>query len=233
MPQMQQLAAAQSSPEVPVNENFESLEHQAVYGRRHAATTGLTWGYYGGRWSGISISDGTLTLAGSATNRIVVHRGTGAISVSSTSTNWDNVSLYARVYQITTSSSAVTAVQDHRAGVFGVHGDWPPVRTVNSQSAAYAIVAGDAATVILHPSADTTARTFTIPANSSVAFREGTELHFVNQNGAGVVTIAITSDTMRLASAGTTGNRSLAANGTAIARKITATEWIISGTGLT
>ena len=103
----------------------------------------------------------------------------------------------------------------------------------NSQSAAYTLVAADSGKHILHPSADTTARTFTIPANSSVAFPVGTAVTFINQNGAGVVTIAITSDTMRLAGAGTTGSRTLAANGVATAIKITSTEWIISGTGLT
>jgi len=103
----------------------------------------------------------------------------------------------------------------------------------NSQSAAYTLVAADANKHILHPSADTTARTFTIPANSSVPYTIGTALTFVNQNGAGVVTIAITTDTMRLAGTGTTGSRTLAANGVATALKITATEWIISGTGLT
>lgn len=103
----------------------------------------------------------------------------------------------------------------------------------NSQSAAYTLVAADAGKHILHPSADTTARTFTIPANSSVPYAVGTAITFINQNGAGVVTIAITSDTMRLAGAGTTGSRTLAANGVATAIKITSTEWIISGTGLT
>jgi hypothetical protein len=102
-----------------------------------------------------------------------------------------------------------------------------------SQSAAYTAVLSDAGKHILHPSADTTARTFTIPANASVAYPIGTALTFVNQASAGVVTIAITSDTMRLAGAGTTGSRTLAANGIATALKITATEWIISGTGLT
>jgi hypothetical protein len=230
---MQQLAASQTSPEIPLNENFETLDHASVYGKRHPATTGLTWAFWGGRWGGISVADGTVTLTNNATNRLAVHRGTGAVSAATTSTNWDNVSLYARLYVITTVSGAVTAVEDHRAGEFGAHGFWPPVRVANSRSAAYTLVAGDAATFILHPSADTTARTFTIPANSSVAYRPGTELHFVNQNGAGTVTIAITSDTMRLAGAGTTGNRTLAANGTAIARKVTDTEWVISGTGLT
>jgi hypothetical protein len=103
----------------------------------------------------------------------------------------------------------------------------------NSQSAAYTLVAEDAGKHILHPSADTTARTFTIPANGTVAFAVGTVVTFINQDGAGVVTIAITTDTMRLAGAGTTGSRTLAANGIATAIKLTSTEWIISGTSLT
>jgi hypothetical protein len=103
----------------------------------------------------------------------------------------------------------------------------------NSQSAAYTLVLADSGKHILHPSADTTARTFTIPANSSVAFPVGTAITFINQNGAGVVTIAITTDTMRLADDGGTGSRTLAANGVATAIKITSTEWIISGVGLT
>jgi hypothetical protein len=103
----------------------------------------------------------------------------------------------------------------------------------NSKSEAYTLVAADAGKHILHPSADTTARTFTIPANGSVPYPVGTAITFINQNGAGVVTIAITTDTMRLAGAGTTGSRTLAANGVATAIKVTSTEWIISGTGLT
>jgi hypothetical protein len=103
----------------------------------------------------------------------------------------------------------------------------------NSKSAAYTLVLTDAGKHIFHPSADTTARTWTIPANSSVAFALGDTVTFVNQNGAGVITIAITTDTMRLAGPGTTGNRTLAANGIATAIKVTTTEWLISGTGLT
>lgn len=106
----------------------------------------------------------------------------------------------------------------------------------NPQSVSYTLVAGDAGKHLLHPAADTTARTFTIPPNSgagSVPFPIGTAITFVNQNGAGTLSIAITTDTMRLAGAGTTGTRTLAANGVATAIKITSTEWIISGTGLT
>ena len=47
---------------------------------------------------------------------------------------------------------------------------------VNSQSAAYTLVLADAGKVILHPSTDANARTFTIPANASVAYAVGTVL---------------------------------------------------------
>jgi len=103
----------------------------------------------------------------------------------------------------------------------------------NIQSAAYTLVLSDSGKHILHPTADTTARIFTIPANASVAYPIGTAVTFVNQVSGGVVTIAITTDTMRLAGAGTTRSRTLAANGICTALKLTATQWIISGTGLT
>jgi hypothetical protein len=102
-----------------------------------------------------------------------------------------------------------------------------------SKSEDYTLVLADAEKHVFHPDADASARTWTIPANASVAFPVGTAITFVNGHGAGVVTIAITSDVMRLSPAGTIGNRSLAADGIATALKVAATEWKISGTGLT
>lgn len=103
----------------------------------------------------------------------------------------------------------------------------------NSQSAAYTLVAADNGKHIYHPSADTTARIWTIPANASVAYPIGTALTFINDTSAGVITIAITSDTLVLAGTGSTGSRTLAASGMATAVKMTSTRWMISGTGLT
>lgn len=103
----------------------------------------------------------------------------------------------------------------------------------NSQSTAYTCVAADSGKHIFHPSADTSARSWEIPSNASVAYPIGTAITFVNQHGAGTITITINTDTMYLAGAGTTGARTLAVNGIATAMKVTATEWIISGTGLT
>lgn len=102
----------------------------------------------------------------------------------------------------------------------------------NSKSAAYTTVLADAGKIILHPSADTTARTFTIDSNANVAYPVHTVITFINQASAGTLTIAITTDTMRLAGPGTTGSRTLLANGIATAVKVTSTEWLISGTNL-
>lgn len=139
----------------------------------------------------------------------------------------------ASTYDLTLQNETVT--------IQCVEGNWRIIDTNKntfgigqiSKSADYTAIITDNGRHILHPSADTTARTFTIPANSSVPYPIGATLMFINQNGGGVITIAITSDTMRLAGAGTTGDRSLAANGVATAVKITSTEWIIYGTGLT
>ena len=107
---------------------------------------------------------------------------------------------------------------------------------VNSQSTAYTLVLADAGKIIFHPASDNNARTFTIPAASSVAYPIGTALTFINL-AATASTIAITTDTMYLSSAGTTGSRTLAQYGSATAIKVSGLSssgvWIISGSGLT
>jgi len=106
----------------------------------------------------------------------------------------------------------------------------------NSQSTSYTLQLSDAGKHLLHPSSDTTARTWIIPQTGTgvgqVNWPIGTTITFVNQNGAGTLSIQITSDTLRLAVTGATGTRTLAANGVATCIKISATEWIISGVGI-
>lgn len=101
----------------------------------------------------------------------------------------------------------------------------------NLQSANYTCVLLDAGKQITHSSADNNARTFTIPANSSVVYPVGTVLTFINL--VNTLSIAITTDTMTLANSTTTGTRTLAANGIATAIKVGSTSWLISGIGLT
>jgi hypothetical protein len=101
---------------------------------------------------------------------------------------------------------------------------------VNSQTSDYTLVLADSGKTILHAIADDNPRTFTIPANSSVAYPVGTVVTFVNLIND--VTIAITTDTMYLAGDGATGSRTLAAYGVASAVKVASTSWVISGNGL-
>lgn len=98
----------------------------------------------------------------------------------------------------------------------------------NSQSTNYVTVAADSGKHVYTASAIT----FTIAANSAVAYPVGTAITFVNTN-ASSITIGINTDTLTLAGTTTTGSRTLAQNGVATALKITSTSWLISGTGLT
>lgn len=101
----------------------------------------------------------------------------------------------------------------------------------NSQNGSYNVLLADTGRHLYHPIGQAAA-TYTIPANSNVAFAVGAALTFINLS-ANAVTVAVTTDTMYLSSAGTTGNRTLAQYGIATAVKITSTSWIISGSGLT
>lgn len=84
-----------------------------------------------------------------------------------------------------------------------------------------------------HPAADTTPRTWTIPANGTIAIPIGARWIGFNEPAAGALTLAITTDTLILAGAGTTGSRTVAAGGEFVARKIAATTWMVGGPGVT
>lgn len=97
-----------------------------------------------------------------------------------------------------------------------------------SYSANYTTVLTDAGHSLFHPVGDNNARTLTIDSNANVAYPIGTILAGINMAAASV-TIAITSDTMTLLPAGTTGSRTLAQHGRFSMEKITSTGWVISG----
>lgn len=119
---LQSWLPAQDSPEVIVNENFEALSHMATFAKDASTTTGLTWGYLGGRWGGFAITAGTLTLTANSTLYVTVSRATGAISVSASDSAWQAIDLHARVYKLVTGVATVSSIEDYRAGLGGVHG---------------------------------------------------------------------------------------------------------------
>jgi hypothetical protein len=147
---------------------------------------------------------------------------TGKLKVGTGSTAWTSLLYATDASEITgTVTAGTTSTGATGVGYMGLPQN-------STTTGAYTIVAADAGKHIY----STAARTITIPSNASVAMPIGTTIVFIASSG-GTVTIAITTDTMYLAGAGTTGSRTLAPFGMATAVKITSTSWIISGNGLT
>src|SRR5262245_46173527 len=125
---LDQIEVGQSQPAVLANELFDAMSPAALFGRRNRTTTGLTWGYYGGRYLGLDIAHGTVLLpASQGTVYIVANKGTGVVSQSTSSTNWDDTDNYIQLYIATTGSASITAWDDYRewigAGSGGVNAE--------------------------------------------------------------------------------------------------------------
>lgn len=110
---------SQANKEAVVNAALDAMSQAATYGRRASTSSGLTWGYYGGNvvlagGSTSQIANGTLTLTPSSTNYIVAAKADGAVSVSTSDTNWNNTADYWRLYSVVTGTATVTSWVDHR-----------------------------------------------------------------------------------------------------------------------
>lgn len=111
----------------------------------------------------------------------------------------------------------------------GADGSLLPQRILSS---AHTLELEDAGYHLYRPTSDSTARIWTIPANSSVAFPIGSVVSMINDGTAGDITIAINSDTLVWGGSGTTGSRVLAVYGAATILKVASTRWWIYGYGL-
>lgn len=164
-----------------------------------------------------TLGNTTITL-GSTTSSV------GNLTLTNVTISSGNVT--ATVSNSTISNSTVSNAVSDSVNITGYMG-----LPQNSQNGNYGVVLADAGKHIYHP-AGQAAATYTIPANSNVAFTTGTAITIVN-GSANNVTVAITTDTMYLSSNGATGSRTLAQYGVATAVKVTSTSWIISGSNLT
>lgn len=183
-----------------------------------------------------TISLGDATTMGVGYQAIVMNVGVATVTIALATATDTLDGTTNGTSTLVPGQSATYAVNAAHNGYFTIsNGNKAPGATANtipqnSQSAAYTTVLSDAGKHILHPTADNNPRTFTIDSNANVAYQVGTCITFVNQIN--TVTIAITTDTMTLAGAGTTGSRTLAANGIATAMKVASTSWVINGVGL-
>lgn len=112
----------------------------------------------------------------------------------------------------------------------GADGSLLPQRILSS---AHTLELEDAGYQLYRPTSDSTARIWTIPANSAVPFPIGSVVSMVNDGTAGDITININTDTLIWGSTGGTGSRVLAPYGAATILKVTSTRWWIYGFGLT
>ncbi len=105
----------------------------------------------------------------------------------------------------------------------------PSISTINSQNDNYTLVLTDKGKTI-HKSTNLTSKTYTIPANASVAFPNGTLIAVWN-GGTVDLSIAITSDTLT-GTDGNTGTRTLSPFKVALIEKMTSTTWRYSASDL-
>lgn len=98
----------------PSNELHNAASPASVFGFRKATSSGLTWGYFGGRakiaGQMVTISNGTVTLTASATNYVEVAPATGVVSANTTGFTAGRIPLY----RVVTNASAVTSWEDWR-----------------------------------------------------------------------------------------------------------------------
>jgi hypothetical protein len=194
-------------------------------------TTTLTWDGATAAGTGLTHSTGVLNVIGG--DGITANANDIALTAASVSTT-NPISVASGVIQLDVSSlttidcasiagADMLFIDDGGGGTnktvayqdFGIP-------TTTSASTSIGPVISDANRMYVTTAA--TAVTFTIPANASVAYPVGT-CFVIYQSGAGQVTVAVTSDTLR-----SPNGASTAAQYSMIqATKVASTEWVVSG----
>ena len=105
---------SQSAKEITANAMLDAVSPASLYGRRQSASSGLTWGFYGGNVliNGVltQIANGTLSLTASTTNYVQALPASGAVSSNTTGFTAGSIPLYT----VITGASTVTSYTDHR-----------------------------------------------------------------------------------------------------------------------
>jgi hypothetical protein len=188
-------------------------------------------------YSDISINGNTITTTDSNVDLVLDANSEGAVSFGSIKIKRNNIigvnsnedividpsGTGGVVVNGSITATAATATTTSTASSVGYLG-----MPQNSKATSYQLIIGDMGKHVYV----TATSTVTIPAYTSVDFPIGTTIIVVAGTGA-TVSIAITTDTMNLAGAGTTGTRTLAPFGMATLVKVAQSTWLISGVGLT
>ena len=171
--------------------NFSSAPSSAQEGQFYYNTGTASFHWYNGTiWTEIGGGGGSVDISGTPTAGQVVRwvdadtiEGVTALGISDLSS------------KTTPVDADETVIRDSADSGNGKKLSWSNIKatlktyfdtlynvsTLNDQSSAYTLVLGDAGKTIRHPASDNNARTFTIPANSSVAYPVGTVVTFINE----------------------------------------------------
>ena len=107
------ILSTNAQQELAANALFNSAGPAMLFARRESTTTGLTWGYYGGKIlaAGVAsdIANGTLALTASNTNYVQA-TDAGVVSKNTTGFTAGEIPLYT----IVVGASTITSYTDHR-----------------------------------------------------------------------------------------------------------------------
>jgi hypothetical protein len=204
-----------------VNDLFSASSPSMLYALNPVTTTGLTFGFLGGRYRSTAIANGTVSLTGSTTNYIVAARSTGAVSVSTATTNWNDTQNFERLYLVVTGAGSITSYEDHRA--LGQRSVVLPA-VVTDSGTARDVESSDSHRYIRMTSAS--AKTATIRPNSTHVLPDNFETH-LRCVGAGNLTLVAGSGVTINPPAG--GTLVLSAGMTVTVKKVGTDEYDLMG----
>jgi hypothetical protein len=136
----------QSNAEVVVNDNAKSAGPVLMYAKHPPSCSGLVWGVYGGDWQGSTIGTlysttqtyrTTVNLTDATTNYVVANRSTGAVSTSTSNTNWNDTGTYGRLQIVTTAGGVVTGAPDWRFQLGGIFNHSAGLGAVDASAVSY------------------------------------------------------------------------------------------------
>jgi hypothetical protein len=179
------------------------------------ATAGFIYWYMIDNAGTLELAASTTYLGAAGIVTTVAEGGAGAAdsaTVTYSTTARSNVPFICVARTIDTQTTAGTWAAVPTAAQLAPLDDlYQAAMRLNSQSSNYTTSILDANNGVLHPTADNNPRTFTIDSNANVAYPIGTSITFVNEIN--TLTISLTTDTLVLAGAGTTGSRTIGAMG--------------------
>lgn len=109
-----QLLSSQAGKEILANVLFDAVSPAMLFGRNAQTTSGLVWGYLGGRTylsgAAVVIANATLTLPANQTNFIEVSIA-GVVTSNTSGFSLDRAPLY----RVTTGATTITGYEDHRS----------------------------------------------------------------------------------------------------------------------